>query len=518
MNEQLALVYSYLHGIWNYRWKALGIAWIVSVLGWSVVYVLPDLYTSTAVMHIDTRSTLRPLLEGLAVETNVDKEIGTLQRRLLRESNLQKIVMETDLKSRATSEEAMSRLTFDLAAKFNFENLADSGKDPKKSSKAIYTLSFEGRSPELVHQIVAKALETLVESTLASARTDTASAQNFLNDQIIEYEKRLSAAEHELAEFTRTNIGLMPDESGGYYNKLQREKEALDTMRGNLKSEEQRLFEMRKQLKGESPIHSGEQLSRIREYRAQLQDLMTQYTESHPDVKALRTLIAEALAEEQSESTYSGIDDAELNPAYQELKVETRNVGIEVETMKSKIIEQEAKIEELQLSVNLVPEIEAELAKLNRDYDLTKNRYLKMVERREQARLAEIVGQTGNNVNFRILAKPVVEEEPSGPNRVALMSIVFVAALAAGLAWGFLKYMLQPTFVYLRQLEGQIDLPILGTVGLFMTDEHKRKRRIQLTSFLLVFSLLVITYITNVYIELDITIDDILINFQSSDI
>jgi len=352
---------------------------------------------------------------------------------------------------------------------------------------------------------------------LKSARTDTASAQEFLNDQIIEYEKRLSKAERDLAEFTAANIGLMPDESGGYYNKLQREQEALATMRADLKSEEQRLLEMRKQLKGELPIHSGQQLSRVQKYRDQLQELLTQYTESHPDVQALRTLIAETLAEKNTEATFLSAEDAEFNPTYQELKVETRNVGIEVETLKAKIVQQKAKVENLQASVDLIPGIEAELAKLNRDYGLVNTRYLKMVERREQARLAEVVGQTGHNVNFRILSEPVVAEEPSGPNRLALMSMVFAAALAAGLAWGFLKYAIRPTFVYLRQLD-HIEIPILGTVGLFMTDEHKNKRRLQLTSFLLVFSLLVIAYITNMYLELGITIDDILIMFQSSDI
>lgn len=517
MNEQLALVYSYFHGIWSYRWSALIVAWIVAIIGWSVVYALPDQYTSSAVMHIDTGSTLRPLLKGLAVDTDVEKEFSTLNRRLMSQSNLEKIVMGTDLKSRATSEEAMSRLTLDLASKFYFESLAAPSRDKKKAPKAIYQLSFEGKSPELVQQIVAKALDTLVESTLKSARTDTASAQEFLNDQILEYEKKLSKAERDLAEFSAANIGLMPDESGGYYNRLQREQEALATMRADLKSEEQRLLEMRKQLKGELPVHSGQQLSRVNAYRDQLQDLLTQYTESHPDVQALRTLIAETLAEKNTESQYLSAEEAEFNPTYQQLKVETRNVGIEVETLKAKIAQQKAKVENLQASVDLIPGIEAELARLNRDYGLTNERYLKMVERREQARLAEVVGQTGHNVNFRILSHPVVAEEPSGPNRLALLSMVFAASLAAGLAWGFLKYAIRPTFVYLRQLD-QIEVPVLGTVGLFMTDQHKTKRRLQLTSFLLVFSLLVIAYLTNMYLELGITIDDILIMFQSSDI
>ena len=158
------------------------------------------------------------------------------------------------------------------------------------------------------------------------------------------------------------------------------------------------------------------------------------------------------------------------------------------------------------------------MAKLNRDYNLTKKRHLQLVESREKVRLAEIVGETGNNVDFKILSSPVVAEEPSGPNRLLLLSLVFVAALGAGLAWGFLKYAMQPTFVYLRQLGSHNDIPILGTVGIYMTDRHKMERRVKLTSFLLVFLLLIIAYVVIMYIEFGMTIDDILTIFQGSEI
>ena len=36
-----------------------------------------------------------------------------------------------------------------------------------------------------------------------------------------------------------------------------------------------------------------------------------------------------------------------------------------------------------------VPEVEAELARLNRDYEITRTRYRELVERRETAKLSE---------------------------------------------------------------------------------------------------------------------------------
>ena len=98
------------------------------------------------------------------------------------------------------------------------------------------------------------------------------------------------------------------------------------------------------------------------------------------------------------------------------------------------------------------------------------------------------------------------------------MSMVFGIALAAGLGWGFLKYSLQPTFIFVRQLSNQLNLPVLGTVGLYLTTGHKLKRKIQLTSFLLVFSSLVISYGFVMYTVSGITMDDILMSLRSSEI
>lgn len=487
------------------------ITWIVALLGWTVVYALPDTYTSTAVMKIDTESLMKPLLKGLSVESEVEKGESVLRRRLLNRENLEKIIKQTDLKSKATSEEAMDRLTEELAGSLVLERTG--GK------KAIFTLSLVGRSPELVYQIVSRSLDSLIESTLQSARTDTADAQEFLDNQIIEYEKRLSMAEQKLAEFTRVNIGLMPDEAGSYYSKLQREQDELDVIQSDLQLAEQRLTEIQKQLKGELAIPGGSQFSKLQKYQGQLDNLLTQYTENHPDVQALRTMIANTLAAENSEPMVLELDDsAEINAIYQELKADMRNASSEVESLKIKLVDQKTKVAALKSSVDLIPEVEAKLAKLNRDYEVTSKRYGKMVERRESARLAQAVGQTGSNVEFKILEEPSLATEPTGPNRLLFMSIVFAASLAAGIGWGLLKYSLQPTFIFLRQMSNQIDIPVLGTVGLYLTTGHKIKRKLQLTSFMMVFSLLVVLYGAVMYTVSGITISDILMALRSSSI
>ena len=66
MQEALIQVYGYILGVWRYRWIALAVAWIVAIIGWAVVWKMPEAYVATARIQVDTNSVLRPLMRGIA--------------------------------------------------------------------------------------------------------------------------------------------------------------------------------------------------------------------------------------------------------------------------------------------------------------------------------------------------------------------------------------------------------------------------------------------------------------------
>ena len=499
MRDQLILIYSYLHGTWRYRWSALVICWVVAALGWVFVYSLPNQYTAKAIMHIDTKSVMKPLLKGLAVDSEVEAGINIMSQLLLSRKNLEEVIRQTDLNLKISDPAEMDRLVKDLT---NSIVLKEGGKDKRKSDN-IYELSYQGSSAELVYQVVSKLLNTLIETTISSARTDTAAAQVFLDRQITEYEARLTESEQSLAAFKRANVGFMPDEKGGYYSRLQREQGELEGIQSELRLAIRRHAEMQKQLAGESPLldnnsYGASEVLKMRKLREQLETLLSQYTEQHPDVQALRATIADAMNNQNVASNekvdLGAGDTVEFNPVYQDLKAEIHRASIEVETLKIKLAEKQASVEALKQAVDILPEVEARLAKLNRDYEITRERYLDLVARRESARLAQEVGLSGSDINFRIIESPRVPNKPSGPNRLLLLSAVLLAAIGAGLGWGYLRYLIHPTFIDSSQISDKIGLPVLGSVGLYLTAQHKMKRRIQLTSFLLVFCLLIVSY------------------------
>ena len=491
MQELLNQAYGYLYGMWRYRWSALLIAWVVALGGWLFVYSLPDQYQSRVVVHINTDSVIRPLLDGLAVEHDATSELGIMSRVLLSRANLIKVIHETDMDLEATTPESRNSLAAELAHTIMLTAASDSSG--WKSTKNIYEISFQSTSAEIAYQVVSNLLNTFIEDTLNASRTDGIMAQKFLDEQIKEYELRLSIAEQQLAKFKKENVGYMPDETGGYYQRLARSQDDIENTRWELSLATRRLSGLRKQLRGESPLldnssYGAASAARLRQYHEQLNSLLNQYTEQHPDVQALRATIADMKANNntgENEVIALGTGNSvEFNPVYQDLKAEISKASIEVEVLRAQIAQKERRVEELKQSIDIIPGVEAKLAKLNRDYDVTHGRYLDLVDRRESARLSQEVGQSAGKIDIRVIEPPRVPSRPFGPQRLLLLTGVLFGAMGVGLGWGLLRYFLQPTFISLQQVKSSIGLPVLGSVSLFLSPEHKTRRRQQLAIFM----------------------------------
>jgi capsular polysaccharide biosynthesis protein len=123
------------------------------------------------------------------------------------------------------------------------------------------------------------------------------------------------------------------------------------------------------------------------------------------------------------------------------------------------------------------PELETQLAQLNRDYQVNKENYSQLVARRESARLSGDLSNTTDMVKFRVVDPPTVPLTPAGPNRLRLASLVFVGALIAGIAVALLMSQLRPTYLSQHGLRESTGLPILGSVSMNWTDHERAKRK-----------------------------------------
>ncbi len=487
MNDTVAQFLKTIRLLWNRRWVVLGVATVVCAIGWPLVYMMPNKYETMARVYLNTETLLTPLLRGLAVDNNSKEKLASTARRtLLSRPNLEKVIRETDMDLEAHTAEDMERLLQALSEKIDVKGRPRDG---------IYTISYEDTDPQRAKKVVETLLSIFMETTLKGSRSDTTVTERFIEEQIKEYEARLTAAEERLKEFKRKNIGLMPSDAGGYFNRLQAESERLEEARLQLREAINRRDELRLQIQGEAQQNRQRQLmeemaalydSRIASMEARLDDLLLQFTEQHPDVVTLKESIEELKrqkAEELERRMQELSTQADASTVSDELRAALSTAEANVAALQVRVDEYERRVQHLKSMIDTIPKVEAEFARLNRDYDINRRNYEELVARRESAKISRDADQSVDDIQFRIIDPPVVPVVPSGPNRPLLFTVVLVLGFALGIAVAWGLSMIRPAFYEQKDLREFTGLPVFGTVALVMDKKRRMKRKLNAISF-----------------------------------
>jgi capsular polysaccharide biosynthesis protein len=159
--------------------------------------------------------------------------------------------------------------------------------------------------------------------------------------------------------------------------------------------------------------------------------------------------------------------------------------------MRQDLTQRSQRVAELKKHVDTVPEVEAELARLNRDYEITRTRYRELVERRETAKLSESAERQGA-VKFQIIDPPTVGFQPVAPARVLLLVGVLIAALGGGLTLAYGLNQVRPVYQNARVLALKTGLPVLGAVSRTWVENQRSMARKAALAFSAGVSLLAI--------------------------
>src|SRR6202789_4708509 len=111
MTPALDHVLDEVRGAWRVPWFGIGCAFLLGLIGWVVVFALPDRYEADARVFVDTRTALKPALQGLTTEQNVDAQINYVRQSLLEGPQLEAIAKTTGmLTATLTDERSRARI------------------------------------------------------------------------------------------------------------------------------------------------------------------------------------------------------------------------------------------------------------------------------------------------------------------------------------------------------------------------------------------------------------------------
>src|ERR1700683_4286989 len=502
MNLLVEQVLDEARGAWRFRWWALGAAWILGMVGWAVVMLLPDMYEARATVFVDTRTALRPVLQGLAVEQDVDAELNFVRQSLLGTPQLEKIAHDVGLMTPELADvRKLTALIDSMRDRIAITVTSASSHEGDQNAGSIYGIVYQDPDRSRSLKVVGELLNTLIVDTLGGKRQGSQDAQKFLETQIKDYESRLRAAEDRLADFKKQNIGAMPTEQGGYFSRLQTEMDAVKSAQTTLSVAISRRDELSRQLHGEpalaataasAPTAPGaaggnDTLSRIPETQAHLDELLLNYTDRHPDVIAARQTLAELQARrsQELESLRNGDANAvansgaAANPIYQSIQLELNKAEVEIASLNRQLADHQGRVFELRRALDTMPKVEAEYAQLNRDYDVNKTQYTALLTQLEKAKLSQ-EADTNGSVRFEVVEPPNAEYHPVSPHRVILVLVVFVAAIGVGGALAYLIQKLKPVFWSVKGLTAFTGVTVLGAVSAAFPKAIDRRRRLDL--------------------------------------
>lgn len=522
MQEVFNQVINIARGMWKFRWPALIVAWVVAVIGVVVVWRIPDQFEATARVYVDTDSILKPLMSGLAVQPNVEQQIGMLSRTLISRPNLEKLVRMADLdlknQSKADQDALVERLQKGISM-----------RSAGTGSPNLYLMSYRDPEPEKAKRVIQSLVSIFVESGMSASRKDTDSAKSFLTEQIKIFEARLEEAEARMKEFRLRNIDRQGLDGKDVASRMAEIGTQLEAARLQLREAERARDAAKRQLaeaRGQAPSTALPNLlaqpgpagtassvpanfptpeidARIDAQRRNLDSLLQRYTDQHPDVQGTRRLITDLeeqkrreVAELQRRAHAAAVAAAAAaasaprtatvpgdSLAVQEMSRMLATAEVQVAAMQARVDEYAGRMAQVRQQLKTAPQIEAEAAQLNRDYAIIKKNYEDLVARRQAAVMSGELDVATGVAEFKLIDPPRVAPRPVAPNRLLLLPAVLFAALALGVGFAFAAAQIRPTFGHADELRQKTGLPLLGVVSALVTDADRRRERASMFRF-----------------------------------
>ena len=499
MFNLISQIETFLRGMWRFNWWAVALSWVVFLAGTAMVLMMPNQYQAKASFYVKDHSVLQPILEGVTVQSDVASHAYVLAEAIKSRSIMEELILESGLSQRIGEEGDMSGLVSYLQKKIVITT----------QRETLYDLEFVDSDPQVAYEVVDILLNQFLNKVLTGKLTDARIAEIFLDKQIKEYEARLDIAERELADFKKANIEELPGTDQNYVTSLQLAQTDLAAAKVELRKAIEKRNVLQRQLSGETPVvgmagfaaptarFSSPTSTQIDTVRRQLNEDLLKYTDNHPKVLAskatLDSLEKQLLSEKQSlgvATTTQSIAPSTANPVFQSAQIALRRAEADVATNQATVDEYRRKVAAIRNSLDGVSEVEAELSRLTRDYDITRTQYLELSKRLELARLSQEAEKGDDSVKFQIIDPPIVPKSATGPNRPLLITAVLVMSIVIGAGFALFLDQAKPVFLTTQHLNRETSLPVYGAVSMKVSDDRMRTERTTLAAFVLLVVLL----------------------------
>lgn len=468
-----------IHAVWLRRWIVAAVAWAVCLAGWLVVSQIPNQYESRARVFVQLRQILPS--EGIVTQQEQQKDIDRVRSTLASAVNLEKVVRGTDLANTVATDRDVADRVAGLQKKIKVTAQQDN----------LFEITATADNGKLSRTIVQKLIDIFVEDNLASGRDEASQSLTFLDQQLADRQKALQVAEQKKADFADKYLGSLPG-VGTLSERIATARSQLAQVSSDLAAAQSSLAAVNGQMAGTSATVAGAggtavagpARARVSAIQGQLAEARARgWTDAHPDVIALKSQLSAAQAAARGEPvSMSGGGAGASNPLYLSLKAMQADKSAQVAALTNRKAQIEGDIQTFEQRMASDPAAAAEQADIDRNYQVLKSQYDKLLTDREQVKLRSQAASQADAVKFSVIDPPTAPRAPTAPNRPLLLTGVLLVGLGMGIAVAFGLSKLASGFSTSAQLERVSGMPVIGSIGevLTATQIALRKRKLQM--------------------------------------
>ncbi len=496
--------FSIARTIWKRKICAASIFIVSALAAFFVVRGLPAVYSASATILVDSQKIPEKFVSA-TVATGLEDRIAAIRQQLLSSGELKKIIDDFGLyqKQRKThfEEEILELMRKDVAIE-----LVPVGADKRPGA---FRIGYQGPDPTLVTRVANRLTDLYVEQNLKTREGQAEGTSEFLGTQLTEAKKRLDALEAAVSAYKLTHNGELPEQEtslatalAGLHSRLEANRDAMnraqqtrDIQQGLVNAMEANEAAQTRALEAarssgdvglvvgpQGKIVPARKPSEVLQERLEL--LLTQYTESYPEVRAVRDAIQGAKRLEDQQETRRKADEAKrAEPAEaatgapaagaadppELVRTREQIAGLkgQIKAAETELANRSAEqrrilreIDQYQGRIERLPIREQEVAQLTRDYEMAKENYKSLLAKQTAAEMALDMERRQQSERFTVLDRARVPPKPVKPNRPLLYALGLGASLALGLVAAFTLEL--RTNVFLGEWELPDDTPILA--------------------------------------------------------
>lgn len=489
-----------LHAIWTRRWIALAVAWAVCIAGWLVVSQIPSRYDSKARVFVQMRSVLPAGADSMQAANDDARDIDTVRQTLTSAVSLEKVVRGTDLAKTVSSDRDIADRVAGLQTAIKVTAQQDN----------LFEITTTAASPKLASSITQKLIDIFIETNLSTDRSQNTQTLAFLDNRLQALGTQLQDAEAKRAAFQNNYLGSLPG-TGTISDRIGAARSQMSQVDADLAAAQSSMAALSGQMAATPKTIAGAGIApgvgparaRLAAIQGQLADARGRgYTESHPDVIALKQQLAQAQAAARGEPLTGGSDGGVSNPAYGSLQALMADKGATVAALQARKQQLQGDLDQLNAKLVGNPAVAAEQGEIDRNYDVLKSQYDQLLAQREQVSLRSQAQTQTDAVKFSVIDPPTVPRTPTAPNRPLLLTGVLIAGLVAGVGAAFALGQLQGTFPTAQKLEKVTGMAVIGSIGEMVTRQQTELRRRRLTWLAGGFAALGVAYVALLGVEM----------------